>query len=213
MEGHPGANNIKKTPAYNARVLKPKERAYIVDRLTTSRSEYPVTNFKDIRNTKHWFQRNLHLNPLHVCANILTSKKMENEGLDLYREWKTYWTTSTEEGESDKNAKIQSRTILAEILRNIFSKDTTKHIFATSARLPNMRSVTGKSSIFFVRVSQGNLAIGKLNLMPRPGFEPTVRIDICESVVLNHFVIKVFVLCGTINWIQVIVPQSSKMLW
>ena len=34
-----------------------------------------------------------------------------------------YWTTSTEVGESAKNAKIQSSTILAEILRNIFSKD------------------------------------------------------------------------------------------
>jgi hypothetical protein len=43
--------------------------------------------------------------------------------LELYREWHTYWTTSTEDGELAKDAKIQSSTILAEILRNIFSKD------------------------------------------------------------------------------------------
>ena len=69
VEGHPGDNNIKKTPVfihipdtkanrrhfeyieiakwadlqtsqwYNARVLKPKEQAYIVDRLTTGRAD------------------------------------------------------------------------------------------------------------------------------------------------------------------------------
>ena len=72
VEGHPGDNDIKKTPVfihtpdmktnhkhfehieipkcsdlqtsqfYNARVFKSKERAYIVDRLTTTRSDYPV---------------------------------------------------------------------------------------------------------------------------------------------------------------------------
>ena len=39
---------------------------------------------------------------------------------------------------------------------------------------------------------KGTLAIGRLNLMPRPGLEPTVRIDICESAALNHFAIKAF---------------------
>jgi hypothetical protein len=28
--------------------------------------------------------------------------------------------------------------------------------------------------------------------MPRPGLEPTVRIDICESAVLNHCAINAF---------------------
>ena len=113
VEEYPGDNNIKKTPAfihipdtkanrrhfeyieivkcsdlqtsqfYNARVLKPKERAYIVDRLTTARADYPVTNYKGMRNTIHWLQQKLHSNSLHVCTNILTSK---NEGLDLYKE-------------------------------------------------------------------------------------------------------------------------------
>ena len=36
---------------------------------------------------------------------------------------------------------------------------------------------------------KGTMAIGRFNLIPRPGLEPTVRIDICESAVLNHFAI------------------------
>ena len=73
-----------------------------------------------MRNTIHWLQQKQHTNSLHACANLLKSR---NESMDLYKEWHTYWTTSKEEGESAKNAKIQSSTILAEILRNIFSKD------------------------------------------------------------------------------------------
>jgi len=42
--------------------------------------------------------------------------------MDLYEEWNTYWM-NPEGGESTKNAKIQSSTILEEILRKIFSKD------------------------------------------------------------------------------------------
>jgi hypothetical protein len=34
------------------------------------------------------------------------------------------------------------------------------------------------------------MAIGRFNLIPRPGLEPTVRIDICESAVLTNFAIK-----------------------
>ena len=79
-----------------------------------------------MRKTIQWLQQKLHSNSLHACANILQSK---TEGMDLYKEWQTYWTTPTEEGQSTeevksvKNAMIQSSTILAEILRNIFSKD------------------------------------------------------------------------------------------
>ncbi len=50
---------------------------------------------------------------------------------------------------------------------------------ATSARLPNMRPMTGKSIAFCPCTS--TLAIGRLNLMPQPGLEPTVRIDISPS--------------------------------
>jgi hypothetical protein len=106
-------SNFKTNLCYSARVLKPKERAFIVDELTTARAKYPVTNYKDMRNTIHWLQEKLQSHSLHACANIL---KSNIEGLELYREWNTYWTTTDD-------AKIQSSTILAEILQNIFSKD------------------------------------------------------------------------------------------
>ena len=100
VDAQPEDNNIKKTPAfihipdtkanhrhfeyieiakysdlqtsqcYNARVLKPKDRAYIVDGLTTARAEYPVINYKDMRNTIQWLQQRLSSNSLHACANI-----------------------------------------------------------------------------------------------------------------------------------------------
>ena len=149
VDAQPEDNNIKKTPAfihipdtkanhrhfqyieiakysdlhtsqcYNERVLKPKERAYIVEGLTTVRAEYPVINYKGMRNTIQWFQQELRSNSLHACANILESKK---EKMDLYTEWNTYWKRQ-EGDELTKNAKIQSSTILDEILRKIFSKD------------------------------------------------------------------------------------------
>jgi hypothetical protein len=124
-------SNFKTNPCYSARVLKPKERAFIVDELTTARAKYPVTNYKDMWNTIHWLQEKLQSHSLHACANIL---KSNIEGLELYREWNTYWTTSldrrwhhchllsTEDGNVD-DTKIQSNTILAEILQSIFSKD------------------------------------------------------------------------------------------
>jgi hypothetical protein len=39
---------------------------------------------------------------------------------------------------------------------------------------------------------KGTMAIGRFNLIPRPGLEPTVRIDICESAVLYQCAIKAF---------------------
>jgi hypothetical protein len=44
------------------------------------------------------------------------------------------------------------------------------------------------------------LVIGRLNLIPWSGFEPTVRIDICESAVLNHFATKAITGSGTRLW-------------
>jgi len=149
VDAQPEDNNIKKTPVfihipdtkanhrhfqyieiakysdlhtsqcYNERVLKPKERAYIVEGLTTARAEYPVINYKGMRKTLQWLQQELRSNSLHACANILESKKEE---MELYTEWNTYWKRQ-EGDELTKNAKIQSSTILDEILRKIFSKD------------------------------------------------------------------------------------------
>jgi len=142
VDAQPEDNNIKKTPAfihipdtkanhrhfqyieiakysdlhtsqcYNERVLKPKERAYIVEGLTTARAEYPVINYKGMRKTLQWLQQELRSNSLHVCANILESKK---ERMELYTEWNTYWKRQ-EGDELTKNAKIQSSTILDKIL-------------------------------------------------------------------------------------------------
>jgi hypothetical protein len=48
------------------------------------------------------------------------------------------------------------------------------------------------------------MAIWRFNLIPRSGLEPTVRIDICESAVLNHFAIKAFCTFRNNNWIQLL---------
>jgi hypothetical protein len=69
--------------------------------------------------TIHWLQQKLHTNSLHACANILDSK---NEERDVYKEH-TYWINPTEEGKLDIGGKIQSSTVLAQELPNIFSKD------------------------------------------------------------------------------------------
>ena len=37
---------------------------------------------------------------------------------------------------------------------------------------------------------KGTMAIGRLNLIPRSGLEPTVRFDICESAPFTNFAIK-----------------------
>jgi hypothetical protein len=45
-----------------------------------------------------------------------------------------------------------------------------------------------------VCLKKGTLTRGRFNPIPRirSGLEPTVRIDICESTVHNHFAIKAF---------------------
>ena len=113
-------SDLQNSHTYNTKLLKSKERAELVDKLTMARAEYPVTNYKEMRKTIQWLQQKLHTNSLHACANILDSRNGEE---DLYKEWHAYWTTPTEEVKTAIGAKIQSSTILAEILRNIFSKD------------------------------------------------------------------------------------------
>jgi hypothetical protein len=75
---------------YNARYSSQKsiyrrrtndDKAFIVNELTTTaRADYPVTNYKGMRNTIHWLQQELHSHSLDACAKILTSKI---EGLEL----------------------------------------------------------------------------------------------------------------------------------
>jgi hypothetical protein len=51
---------------------------------------------------------------------------------------------------------------------------------------------------------KGIMSSRRFNLIPheRPGLEPTVRIDFCESAVLNHFAIKAFCTSRNNDWIQ-----------
>jgi hypothetical protein len=39
---------------------------------------------------------------------------------------------------------------------------------------------------------KGTMEIGRFNLIPRSGLEHTISIDICESAVLNHLLLKHF---------------------
>ena len=59
---------------------------------------------------------------------------------------------------------------------------------------------------------KGTMAIGRFNLIPRSGLEPTVRIDICESAVLNHFAIKAFCTLRNNNWIQLLFRKVQNAL-
>ena len=89
--------------------------------MSTPRKKHPLTHFTEMRETIHWLQQKLHTYFLHACADILDPK---HEGRDLYEKCHTYWKNPNEEGKMAVGEKrIQSSTILAEILRNIFSKD------------------------------------------------------------------------------------------
>jgi len=74
-------SDLQNIQYYNGRLFKSKERADIIDRLTTPREKHPVTNFTEMRKTIHWLQQKLHTYSLHACADILDPK---HEGRDLY---------------------------------------------------------------------------------------------------------------------------------
>jgi hypothetical protein len=76
-------SDLQNSNTYNTKLLKSKERAELVDKLTMARTEYPVTNYKEMRKTIQWLQQKLHTNSLHACANILDSRNGEE---DLYKE-------------------------------------------------------------------------------------------------------------------------------
>ena len=48
---------------------------------------------------------------------------------------------------------------------------------------------------------KGTIAIGRFNLMPRTGLEPTVRFDICEDAAFTNFAIKAIYAMRNNNWI------------
>ncbi len=51
---------------------------------------------------------------------------------------------------------------------------------------------------------KGTMTIGRFNLMPRSGLEPTVRFDICEDTVFTNFAIKAIYAMRKNNWIQLL---------
>ena len=57
-------SDLQDSQPYNTRLFKSKERTEIVENLTKPREEYPVTNYKGMRNTIHWIQQKLHTNSL-----------------------------------------------------------------------------------------------------------------------------------------------------
>ena len=106
---------------YNTtRQLKPHEKAELVEKIVKSRERYPVRNYTDMKKTIHSLQQQLLTNSLFACSHILSS---EDEGLTLYETWNKGWAKLSETDKDAKNAKLQSSTILEEILRKIFSKD------------------------------------------------------------------------------------------
>ena len=68
--------------------------------------------------------------------------------------------------------------------------------------------VSGRLKIQLSVSLKGTMAIGRFNLMPRSGLEPTVRFDICESAPFT--VIKAIYGIWNNNWIQVLPSNASK---
>jgi hypothetical protein len=105
---------------YKGRILKPQERSDLIDKIVESRERYQVRNYVDIRKTMDSLQQQFLTNSLYACSNILTS---EDEGMELYTTWNKGWEKISETDKDAQDAKLQSSTILEEILRRIFSKD------------------------------------------------------------------------------------------
>jgi len=73
---------------YKGRILKPQERADLIDKIVESREKYPVRNYADMRKTMDSLQQQFLTNSLYACSNILTS---EDEAMELYTTWNNEW--------------------------------------------------------------------------------------------------------------------------
>ena len=76
-------SDVETIQYHNGELLKNKERAHIIDKLTTERENNPVKNYTDMRKTINWLQQKLHTRSLHACDNILEPKQ---EGRDPYEQ-------------------------------------------------------------------------------------------------------------------------------
>ena len=125
-KSHLDINAVKKysdldTTEYNrTRTLKPNERTDLTEKIVKSRERCPVRKYTDMKKTTHSLQQQLLTNSLFACAHILSS---EDEELVLYETWNKDRSKQSETDKDEQNAKLQSSTILEEILRKIFSKD------------------------------------------------------------------------------------------
>jgi hypothetical protein len=115
-----GLSDLDSTEYHGSKILKPNEKAELTDKIVRSRDKYPVRNYADMKKTIKLLQQQFLTNSLYACAHILGS---EDEGMDLYATWNKGWSKMSEGDKDAKNAKLQSSTILEEILRRVFSKD------------------------------------------------------------------------------------------
>jgi hypothetical protein len=76
----------------------------------------------------------------------------EDEGMELYATWNKGWAKMSEDDKDSKNAKLQSSTILEEILRRVFSKDNPALAFQIQhARTKVPQDLLGVYALHIVR--------------------------------------------------------------
>jgi uncharacterized coiled-coil protein SlyX len=113
-------SDLDATEYHGSKILKPNEKAELTDKIVRTSDKYPIRTFADMKKTMNSLHQQFLTNSLFACAHILSS---EDEGMELYATWNKGWAKMSENDKDAKNAKLQSSTILEEILRRIFSKD------------------------------------------------------------------------------------------
>ena len=115
-------SDLDATEYHGSKILKPNEKAELTDKIVRTSDKYPIRTFADMKKTMNSLHQQFLTNSLFACAHILSS---EDEGMELYATWNKGWAKMSENDKDAKNAKLQSSTILEEILRRIFSKDNS----------------------------------------------------------------------------------------
>jgi hypothetical protein len=83
---------------YKGRILKPQERADLIDKTVEIREKYPVRNYADMRKTMDSLRQQFLTNSLYAYSNILTSEaRSEDEGMELYMTWNNGWDKLSED--------------------------------------------------------------------------------------------------------------------
>ena len=123
-----------------------------------------------MKKTIHSLQQQLLTNSLFACAHILSS---EDEELALYETWNKGWAKLSENDKDAKNAKLQSSTILEEILRRIFSKDNP----ALSLQLYHART----------KVPEDILGVYALQIIRQYFPQATLDVIVCDVIKVLMF--------------------------